>query len=477
MRVISKKRVIDRQSKKTVRSSVKRLSSDLKGMRVLIVGMKRSGVAAAQFCAARGARVTISDAAPPESLQPELRGFGGQDAVFELGGHREKTFLETDLIVVSPGVPLTISPIQAALKKGIEVISELELASRFLKGRTVAITGSNGKTTTTTLAGEVFRDAGFHTQVGGNIGTPLTALVPTSTAETINVVEVSSFQLEAIPTFRADIGIVLNVTPDHLDRYPSFEEYATFKRALFKNQTSGDWAVLNADDAVAARFAEKLPGRLWWFSRRVRVEEGCFYADREIFAAHDGLRSPVISRERIPLLGDHNVENCLAVVSAAAILGLDFRGVARTISEFAGVEHRLEFVADVNGVKFYNDSKATNVDATFKALEAFEGNVILILGGKDKGSDYRTLTPLLRERVKRILLIGAATEKIERQLAGVVPLERCGDLPQAVNGTPAWTNPGDVVLLAPACASYDQFENYEHRGRVFKELVRGLKSA
>lgn len=475
--MVLKSGVIQRRNKKEKRSPMKPQAGGLNGKRVLIVGMKRSGVAAAQFCAAQGARVTISDSAAPDSLQAELRSFGAGDAVFELGGHREKTFLDADLIVLSPGVPLTIAPLRAAVKKKVEVISELELASRFLKGRTVAITGSNGKTTTTTLAGEVFRAAGFHTQVGGNIGTPLTSLVSTSTDETVNVVEVSSFQLEAIPSFRPEIGIVLNVTPDHLDRYPSFEEYASCKRALFKNQGPQDWAVLNADDAVAARFAEKAPGRIWWFSRQAWLDEGCFYGDREIFVAHGGLRSPVISRERIPLLGDHNVENCLAVVSAAAILGLDFRGVARTISEFGGVEHRLEFVGEVNGVKFYNDSKATNVDATLKALEAFSGNVILILGGKDKGSDYTVLRPLLPARVKRILLIGAATDKIERQLAGVAPLERCGDLSRAVALTPSWANPGDVVLLAPACASYDQFENYEHRGRVFKELVRGLKSA
>ncbi len=451
--------------------------TELRGKRVLVVGLKRSGVAAARLCAAHGARLTVTDSAPPDRLKEELQSLRDFEMVYELGGHQEQTFLDAELIVVSPGVPLAIPPIQAALKQGIEVISELELGARFLKGRIVAITGSNGKTTSTTLAGEVFRAAGLHTQVGGNIGTPLTTLVETSTDETVNVVEVSSFQLEAIPTFRPLVGVVLNVTPDHLDRYRSFNEYAQFKGALFRNQTAQDWAVLNADDAVTAQFAKEARGRVWWFSRRHPLEEGCFFWERQVFVAHGGVRTPVMSRERIPLLGDHNVENCLAVISAAAIFGVDFQTVARAIAEFRGVEHRLEFVSEHHGVKYFNDSKATNVDATIKALESFPGNVVLILGGKDKGSDYTTLSPLLRERVKQVLVIGAAAEKIERQLTGVVPLERCGDLDGAIRRAPEITAPGDVVLLAPACASFDQFKNYEHRGRVFKALVRGLKTA
>lgn len=452
-----------------------RRPQDLKGKRVLVVGLKRSGVAAAKFCAARGARVIVSDLAQRDALKAGMESLQGLDLEFELGGHKEKTFLKAEMIIVSPGVPLTIPSIRAALAKGIEVISEIELAWRFLKGRVVAFTGSNGKTTTTTLAGDVFHAAGFHTQVGGNIGTPLADLVDSSTDETISVLELSSFQLEAIPTFRPNIGVVLNVTPDHLDRYTSFEEYASFKRAVFKNQTTEDWAVLNADDPVAAQFAGDLQSRVWWFSRQTVLKEGCYLAKHQIEVAFDEKRIPVIRRDQIPLLGDHNVENCLAVVSAAAILGADFRNVARAITEFPGVEHRLEFVAEVDGVKFYNDSKATNVDATVKALGAFPGNVILILGGKDKGSDYTVLSPLLRERVKEIFLIGAASEKIERQLAGVVPLRRCETMRRAVEAAPAIAKKGDVVLLAPACASFDQFENYEHRGRVFKDLVRNLK--
>lgn len=448
----------------------------LAGRRVLVVGLKRSGVAAARFCAARGALVTVTDSAGHEALVPEIESLRDIEISYELGGHHNATFLRSDLIVVSPGVPPAIEPIQAAMKKRVEVISEIELASRFLKGRVVAITGSNGKTTSTTLAGDVFRFAGFHTQVGGNIGTPMIDLVDTSTDDTITVVEVSSFQLEAISTFRPNVGVVLNVTPDHLDRYSSFEEYAAFKRALFQNQRPEDWAVLNADDPVTARFAGGVPGRVWWFSQCRPLEEGCFYRDRHIQVARHGEVTPVISRDQIPLLGAHNVENCLAVISAAAILGVDFRSVAQAIREFPGVEHRLEFVAELNGVRYYNDSKATNVDATLKALEAFGGDVFLILGGKDKGSDYTVLSTLLRERVKQLLVIGAAAEKIERQLAGIVPIRRCETLQRAVACTPSIAAQGDIVLLAPACASFDQFENYEHRGRVFKQLVRSLKS-
>ncbi len=457
------------------RESATVLNWNLEGRRVLIVGMKRSGVSAARFCASRGARIIISDSAPPESLQAEMESLRDLDVVFELGEHIESTFTAADLIVVSPGVPLTLEPLQKAKQKGAEVISELELASRFLKGRILAITGTNGKTTTTTLAGEVLQAAGFHTLVGGNIGKPLTALVDSSTEESISVLEVSSFQMEAVTSFRPDIAVILNVTPDHLDRYRSFEEYASFKEAVLRNQGAKDWAVLNADDKIVSSFSQRAPGHVWWFSRERVLDEGCYFQDDKVVVAHDGIRAPVISRGQIPLLGDHNVENCLAAISAGAILGLDFHGMARTISNFQGVEHRLEFVVDIGGVRFYNDSKATNVDAAIKAIEAFKGNLVLILGGKDKGSDYTVLAPLLRSRVKQVLLIGAASEKIERQLAGVVPLRRCGDLQHAVAEVPACTVSGDTVLLAPACASFDQFENYEHRGRVFKGLVKDLK--
>ncbi|MBZ5535254.1 MAG: UDP-N-acetylmuramoyl-L-alanine--D-glutamate ligase [Acidobacteriia bacterium] len=448
---------------------------DLRGAHVLIVGLKRSGVAAAKLCAEKGARLTVSDSAERAAFSEETAALRDINVEYEFGGHRVQTFLQADLIVASPGVSLSIEPLGAARNKGIEVISELELASRFIRGRVVAITGSNGKTTTTALTGDVLRAAGFHTLVGGNIGTPLASLVPLSTEESVIVAEVSSFQLEAIPTFRPFVGVVLNVTPDHLDRYSSFEEYVSFKRALFKNQTGAEWAVLNRDDPITARFAPDLQARVWWFSQQALLEDGTVYSDHRIEVAQGGVRTPVIHRPEIPLLGAHNVENCLAAVSAAAILGADFRNVARAITEFPGVEHRLEFLTELKGVKYYNDSKATNVDATRKALEAFEGNVVLILGGKDKGSDYTLLSPLLKSRVKTVLLIGSAAGKIEGQLKGVVAMRRCETLQHAVEAAPSLTAPGDVVLLAPACASFDQFENYEHRGRVFKELVWGLK--
>ena len=464
-----------RRTGSTATNSAENRARDMKEKRVLIVGLKRSGVAAAQLCAEQGAKVIVSDSADRKAFSSETEALRGIEVEFEFGAHRTETFLKPDLIVVSPGVPLSIEPLRAARAKGIEVISELELASRYLRGRIVAITGSNGKTTTTALTGEILRAAGYPTLVGGNIGTPLTSLVSASTDESIVVVEVSSFQLEAIPTFRPLVGVVLNVTPDHLDRYDSFDEYASFKRALFKNQKARDWAVLNLDDPVSAQFGRNLASRIWWFSHQKSLSEGCFFSENQIVVAHEGSRISVIARSEVPLLGAHNIENCLAAVSAAAILGADFRNVARSIAEFPGVEHRLEFVAEVNGVRYFNDSKATNVDATTKALESFEGNVVLILGGKDKGSDYTVLCPLLKERVKAVLLIGAAGEKIERQLGNVVTMHRCQTLTRAVEVAPSLTTRGDVVLLAPACASFDQFENYEHRGRFFKELVRGLK--
>ena len=467
------------------------------GRRVLVVGAALSGVAVARFLLARGAHVTLSDRRPGEEL-PEAQQLAREGGVYlETGGHNRRTFLEQDLVVVSPGVSSELPELGAARSAGVAVIGEMELASRFLQGRIVAITGSNGKTTTTALLGNILQAAGFAVQVGGNIGRPLSSLVETSRPESIYAVEVSSFQLETIDQFHPALAVVLNVTPDHLDRHRSFESYAEAKARIFLNQTEQDFAVLNADDAVCQRYAARTRARVRWFSRSRTVEAGAFVEDGDVVFNGAGVVSPpggsahpesetegkdhvpalpytLFGVEEIPLKGAHNVENVLAAVCAAAVLGADPRMIRAGVRSFCAVEHRLEYVATIDGVEFYNDSKATNVDATLKALGAFPGELLVILGGEDKASDYAPLRPVLTQKARCALLIGTAADKIAAQLGEAVPVVRAGTLEFAVPEAARRARPHGVVLLAPACASFDQFENYEHRGRVFKELVKKL---
>ncbi len=455
---------------------------ELQGKRVLVVGLARTGIATALFCAGRGARVTASEEREEAHVAEAAAKLRAAGVALELGGHRRETFLAQELIIPSPGVAADSPHLAAARQKGIPVWSEIELAWRFLRGRLVAVTGSNGKTTTTALIGHILETAGIPTLVGGNIGVPLISRVETSSDSTITVAEVSSFQLETIDAFHPEIGVLLNLTPDHLDRHPSFEAYAAAKARLFEKQEEADAAVLNADDPCVAGLAPAKP-QLFWFSRSKRVAAGTFLrastslirTGDEIIFRDDGRETILLQRHDIGLRGDHNVENVLAAAAAAYLAGAPPSAIASGVRSFAGVEHRLEFVAELSGVSFYNDSKATNVDATLKAVDAFSGNLLLILGGKDKGGDFTLLAPSLRRRVKHALLIGAAAEKIAAQLKDAVPLEHAGTLDRAVRLAFDRAQPGDTVLLAPACASFDQFENFEHRGRVFKQLVRQLE--
>jgi len=374
---------------------------------------------------------------------------------------------------VSPGVPADALSLVAARAKGITVWSEIELASRFLRGKLIGITGANGKTTTSSLVAHILRSAGLPTILAGNIGTPLIACVEDSSEDTWTVAELSSFQLELTDKFRPHIAAFLNLSPDHLDRHRTMEAYGAAKAKIFANQSSEDFAVLNADDAATLPYAPQGPA-VYWFSRTGAVEWGAFLHGEEIVFLRDGQAQSILRVEDIPLVGTHNLENVLAAVAITLLAGVGAEVIASAIKTFAGVEHRLEFVAEVGGVRYYNDSKATNVDATQKALESFDGRVIVILGGKDKDSDYRTLRKELRHRTVRALLIGAAAEKIASQVAGSVALEMVGTLERAVERAEHIARPGDIVLLAPACASFDQFENYEHRGRIFKDLVHKL---
>jgi UDP-N-acetylmuramoylalanine--D-glutamate ligase len=453
-------------------------SMELNGKRVLVVGLGKSGVASALFLKAHGAHVTVSDTKSGDELRNEIPVLLDHGITVETGGHGDRTFRGQDLIVVSPGVPVDAPPLVQARALGEAVIGEIELAAQFLPGPIVAITGSNGKTTTTTLTGEIMTAAGFPALVGGNIGTPAISLAERAKPETVIVLEISSFQLETIQSFRPKVAVVLNVTPDHLDRHRTFEAYVNAKARIFENQQGSDFAVLNADDPTCVAMGSRTRAQVFWFSRQKEVQQGAWVRDGNIMF-RDGRGEPKTSQREImqvseiPLKGVHNLENVLAAVCVGVLMECAPEKIRQAVRDFKAVEHRLEFVATIRGVDYYNDSKATNVDATIKALESFPANIHLILGGKDKGSDYTVLNDLLRQRVKRVYTIGAAAAKIESQIknAEVVHAET---LENALRKASAAAQSGDVVLLAPACASFDQFKNYEHRGQVFKEIVRTL---
>ena len=451
---------------------------EIAGRKVLVIGAARSGIASARFLAQRGAIVALNDRKPladwpAEALDLKTVGVG------HIPGDPPSWLLDQiDLVVVSPGVPTKAIPIRYAERRGAEVIGEIELASRFLRGRVVAITGTNGKTTTTTLIGEMLRDAQINVQVGGNIGQALISMVDSSRDDGWSVVEVSSFQLETIVDFHPAVAAVLNVTPNHMDRYDSLVDYAAAKHRVFANQTASDVAILNADDQIVSSWAPGLRAHVVQFSSRRELEEGLFLRERDLVSrTRDGERV-LLTRDEMQLRGTHNVENVLAATAAGLACGAAPESLRETVRRFRPVEHRLEEVAEINGVRFFNDSKATSVDATMKALEAFAaepGKVVLILGGRGKQAPYSPLAELIRERVRRMILIGEDAPTIERELKAAAPFEQAGDMHDAVERAFAAAQAGDVVLLAPACASFDMFESFEHRGRVFKEEVKNLR--
>lgn len=442
----------------------------LSGAKVLVIGLARSGLAAIRLLARQGAIVTATDTQPLEQIP------AAQPLLAELG---VKFVLQSadvavgfDLIVISPGVPADAEPLTRARAAGTNVTGELELASYFLQGPSIVITGSNGKTTTTSLIGHILKSAAMPVQVGGNIGTPPTAMIDASRPNQWNVLEASSFQLETIEHFRARIGVCLNLTPDHLDRHHTMAAYETAKGRLFVTQDESCFAVLNADDPACLRYAAQTRARPLWFSTKRPVTPGLWFENSQLL--FDG--QLLMDAAGIPLRGMHNVENVLAAAGAARLAGVSLEAIAAAVRTFPGVEHRLEFVRNRRGVDYFNDSKATNVDATLKALEAFERGLWIILGGKDKGSDYTPLRDPLRAKSRAALLVGAAAPKIERQIEGAVNLVRSGTIAQAIAYAAERAQPGDTVLLAPACASFDQFDNFEHRGQVFKQLVEALES-
>lgn len=449
-------------------------AEEISGKRILVVGLGRTGLAVSRFLKSKGARVTVSDSRPPAHFQRLIGELVSSEIAIEMGQHEESIFCRQDLIVVSPGVDLGLPVLESVREQGVPVVSEIEIAGWFLRGRVVGITGSNGKTTTTTLLGEILSASGFAVQVGGNIGTPLISQLESASEKTLSVVELSSFQLEAIDRFRPNLAVLLNLTPDHLDRHGSLEQYEAAKGNIFRNQGPDDCAVLNADDPRVMKFVGSLRSRLVLFSRRQKLLEGVFVEDGEVVYRTGNLERVILSLRDIPLLGPHNLENVLAAIAAAATVGADLKVIPGVVARFKGIEHRLEFVRELKGVKFYNDSKATNVDATAKSISAFEGKVLLILGGKEKGGSFLSLRKIVEEKVRGVFLVGAAAERIGAEISGVTKIIHCGELTKAVHAAFQEARRGDTVLLAPACASFDQFENFEHRGRVFKEAVLQL---
>ena len=439
---------------------------------VLVVGLARSGVAAANLLLSQGAHVHVTDHRKPgDSFRDDLKQKLQGEVETTLGRHRAADFLQADLIILSPGVPPDMDPVRRAQSAGVPVLAEVELAFHFLSGPIIGVTGTNGKTTTTTLIGKMFQDAHAPVAVAGNIGTPLTeiALLGPGRGTTL-VVELSSFQLEGIQDFRAHIALILNLTPDHLDRHGSLQSYARAKQRILLNQTREDWAVLNADDALSSGMRSEVAGSVCLFSRRPLPEGVCVEAG-QIVIRQKGETASVMLASEVAMKGAHNLENVLAATCAAHLSGLSLGAVRRTIQNFQGVEHRLERVAVHDGVTYYNDSKATNVESAKRALQAFSNPVVLIMGGRDKGGDFEQLADLMKERVRRLILIGEAAGKITCAVGSSAVVSEAADLQEAVVRASQAASTGDTVLLAPGCASFDMFDDYEHRGREFKESV------
>ncbi len=445
--------------------------------KTLVLGAGKSGIAAAKFLAERGATVALHDKKPVEEWSDEAKSLKAQK-VGLIGGNLPSWLLDQiDLVIISPGVPTNTIPARYVDRKDGEVIGEVELAYRFTKGRIVGITGSNGKTTTTTLIGNLLKNSEIETQIGGNIGTPLIDLIENSTENGWTVCELSSFQLETIKDFRPNVGICLNVTPNHLDRYDLFSDYAAAKHRLFMNQTADDVAILNADDEITASWANGLKANVVLFSAKKELEEGLFLRGRELVCRSSGKEKVLTTRDEIFLRGLHNVENVLAAFAAGLACGASPDSMRETVKNFHGVEHRIEFVANIGGVDFYNDSKATSVAATLKALEALSeeaGKIVLILGGRGKNAPYQPLESLIKEKVRRLVLIGEDAENISRELGKAAEIIRAATMGAAVEKAFQSAKRGDLILLAPACASFDMFESYEERGKIYKRKVLQL---
>ena len=456
----------------------------LNGKKVTVVGMARSGIASAKLLKENGAVVTVTDAKEEKDLaaqKADLLAIGNIE--MEFGGHSDKALLEADLIVVSPGVDTEKPLFVKAKEKGVEIIGELELACSFFKGAVVAVTGTKGKTTTTTLIGEILKKARKETVVGGNIGKPLTGFVKPGFDDTatVYVAEVSSFQLETIKSFKPKIAAILNIGSDHMDRYKSLQQYVEAKGNIFRNQTKEEALILNANDKFTPLYAQQAKAKKYFFDINGRFDagekkEGVFLENGNIVLHINSVETKILNQSEIFIKGSHNVENAMVASLAAALLGVKSSVTAEVLREFKGVEHRQEFAGEVNGVTFINNSQGTNMLAVTKSIQSYAAPVILIAGGRNKGSDFAELKEVVSKKVKKLIVIGEAKEEIKKALAGVVTTEEAGDMVEAVNKAFASASTGDVVLMSPGCASFDMFKNYEERGRVFKTAVLNLKN-
>lgn len=450
---------------------------EVKGKKVLIVGVAKSGLAVAEFLREKGARVVMTDAKTRAELADRLKEFDSKDIELALPGYPEVKGSGIDLVVVSPGVPLGIQPIKEARECGIPVISEVELAYNFSKAPIVAITGTNGKTTTTTLIGEIIKEINYQVLVGGNIGLPLVNQVEKYGPQGVIVAEVSSFQLESIVDFKPKVAVILNITPDHLDRHGTFENYALAKAKSFLNQDNNDYTILNFDDEPTRALAEKTKGQVIFFSRLNILNEGVYVKDGLITVALNGSKVAVLPAADLGIRGSHNLENALAAVATAWVLGVPADKIAKVLRKFSGVEHRMEFVAEVQGVKYINDSKGTNPEAAIKALDSYEEPVILIAGGKNKGSKFNDYAKKIKEKARVLVVVGKSAQEIKgaAEEQGFNNIFEAGTFEEAVEIAAHQSRPGEVVLLSPACASWDMFNNYEERGDLFKKIVLDIK--
>jgi UDP-N-acetylmuramoylalanine--D-glutamate ligase len=449
----------------------------VRGQRILVLGLARSGLAVARLLIQKGATVRGSDRKSKEELGSEIRKLQQLGVEVETGGHSRGVLRGVDFVVVSPGIPNDVPILREARKQDIACYSELEVSSWWAQAPMVAVTGSNGKTTTTALLGRIFHRAGKTCRVTGNIGFPLAACVRDVPPEGILVVEVSSFQLEHIETFRPRVGVILNITPDHLDRHKTMEAYASSKARLLMNQTSTDTAVLNHDDPRTTALESRAKGNVIPYSLYGPVEGGVFVRNGQIFSSLTGADQMVLPADQVALPGPHNLSNVLAAVAAAQVLQIKLPVCARELKSFIGLQHRLELVRTLDGVKYVNDSKATNVEAVEQALLSFPGKILLIAGGRDKGADFDRLSRLIGQRVRLLLLLGEAREKMRLAWEGLTETMLVRDLEEAVSLAQENSRPGDTVLLSPACASFDMFRDFEDRGDAFKKIVGDLTPA
>lgn len=448
---------------------------DLRGKRVTVVGLARSGFAACGILAERGAAVLATDQNPAEHLRVDLAELSRRGVRIETGGHSPESFLKADLLVISPGVDLRLPMLAQAISLGIPVWSEVELAYRLTAARFIGITGTKGKGTTATLTGDILRRAGMDVVVAGNIGRPLCDVVPTLSHGAWVVAELSSFQLETIVTFRPHVAVLLNLAPDHQDRYTTLADYYAAKARIFAFQTPEDFAVLNAEDPLVLEYAQGIRSRVHLFSRTRTVGDGTFLRGDRLIRRRGGRTEPICHASALRIQGAHNLEDALAACAAASALGVAPEPMAEALRAFQGRPHCMEMVAEIDGVRYVNDSKATNVFAVRRALEASDDPVILIIGGRDKREDFSSLAPLLQGHARAVIAMGEAQAKILGAIGGCCPAETAEGMADAVTKAARRAVPGDMVLLSPGCTSFDMFRNAEERGEVFRQAVRDLE--